>query len=247
MTKQDLVRILKIDEQLTECEAELRAAVEYEQREGKSLILMSKVHRTKYERLSKMRSNLMRSVNDKQSRAQTYSMILEQRKAAQVKAEYELEKIEQEIVQLSAIAMVNPSQDAAERFIMLKRLYHSHKLIVANKQRAVDNWLAKSENDIPVARSTTMRSSYGKFKEKLKERITATDIHKTENFKEKQNKDIITVRKQEYVSFAEPDFDESNDPMLALKSDPKWDVKPENNATIDLLTRPEEKKNETID
>jgi hypothetical protein len=179
MTGQDTRRILKIDEQLLELEDEIKQALEFEKNGNRTFFLASKTLRTKYEQLYKRRNNLMRSVHDKVTRQQTYDLILQERKKAALKAEREVVDIKIKIEQLGARVLLNPTAELVEEFKDYKRLLASKKLVLLNKERAVINWLDKDSSELPIKRSTTMRSNYGKFKEELKERIIAQDIHKT--------------------------------------------------------------------
>lgn len=211
---------MKIDSELLEAECEYDALLVSEAESGRTVLLMSKTYKRKIERLRTMRSNLMRSISDKLDRKQTYSMILTERKIAVDIAQQEVNRIEMDIVALGANAAVL-ARPLGEEFKILKKALASATTALANKERAVTNWLAKSEHDMGPReykpRSTTMKSSYGIFKEQLKESVALGDTKHQVDFE------------------------------LKLASNSEFEVKkPEirsaiNTTTFDMLMRPEEK------
>lgn len=220
MTARDRDRILKIDSELLEAECEYDALLVEEAESGRTMLLISKTYKRKIERLRTMRNNLMRSISDKLDRKQTYSMILTERKIAVDIAQQEVDKIKQDIVQLGANAAIL-ARPLGEEFNILKKALASATTVLANKERAVTNWLAKSEHDMGSReykpRSTTMKSSYGIFKEQLKESVALGDTKHQVDFE------------------------------LKLTPSSEFDIKkPEtkravNTTTFDMLMRPEEK------
>lgn len=212
MNKRDVARFIKIDAEMIEVEYEYNKALEYEQETGKKTLLRSKTLKYKYSQLQRMRANLERSVSGRISRTQTYSAMLEDRKIAVLEAQAEVDYIENNIAQLGARALVMPKNlEIQLEFGVQRAALRSAKIILGNKERAVMNWLRKSEQSLPIPRIDRMKSNYGKWKEELKEKVKAQD-----------NRDDIdfTLR----VEPVEINPNVTNVPFDLLASSPKYDV-----------------------
>lgn len=159
MTANDVRRLLKIDEELLEAEVLLENTIREEILADKHHLLLSRSIRYKVDKLKRMRMNLMKASSDRLSRKQTYSLILAQRKKDEALAEEEVKDIERNIVMLAANQLLNQSRDKHEELKILNSALRRAKLILHNKSRAVDNWLAKSEHDLPVKREYKPRNA----------------------------------------------------------------------------------------
>lgn len=205
MNQRDVVKLLSIDEKLLELETEIEAALVDEADRNKSTLLLSKGLKYKYDKLQKMRTNLVKNASTRMSRAQTYSLILEERKREVVKAENEVKAIELAIVQVGALAITTKTALIEDFGIFTAGLKRAKNYLM-HKNRALENWLAKSESDViiprtnTIARSTTMLSEYGKFKEKLKEDVAKRDYMDNIEFSLRTTEDV----QKEIASFKYP-------------------------------------------
>lgn len=182
MNTYDKIRLLKIDTQLLEVEEQIAAAQESERGASRAYFAPSKALRYKHARLSKMRMNLIRSVNDKLTRRETYDMILNERKLAVIAAENQIINTERDIVALMGTIAFGDTESKLEQLKTLRRVLASQKMILVAKERAVQNWLAKDSDSLPIKRSNTLISTYEVLKEELKEKIVKQDIYKQQNF-----------------------------------------------------------------
>jgi hypothetical protein len=183
--------------------------------------------RIKYEKLCKMRTNLMRSSSKREDAIRSYSEVLSARKADAAIAYDSVIEHEKHLVMLSADYLAFPTEekmyDIKDRTEHLRRL----KVILANKNRAVDNWLAKSESEIINSRASKMRSGYGKFKERLKMNIANRDASIQVKFELKDEDAAV-----EAAPLTPEDI---------LGKEPEWKLnKAVSHVSLDMLTKPEE-------
>lgn len=158
MTARDRAKLLKIDTELLDLEYEIDTAREIEAATGKTTLLVSKTLQYKYDRLLKMRSNLERSVSNRLSRQETYSITLTDRKRACEIAAKEVTDILTQLTNLTAnAAFTNDVAKYQSTASDLRMALRSAKTILVNKERALDNWLAKSEIDLPAKRDYVPR------------------------------------------------------------------------------------------
>ena len=154
MNTRDTARLLKIDSEMLELEEKINDTLRTESEMERTTFLRSRVYKYQYDKLKRQRANLQRSVSAKLTRRQTYSMILEERKRAVVEVEKEIADVKRNIVQIGANFMAYPTENAAEELKIQNKYLNTLKLKFYNKERAVMNWLAKSEQELPERRST---------------------------------------------------------------------------------------------
>ena len=198
MTKQDRIRLLKIDNALVELEAEIEATRVSERASSRTLLLGSKALVYKYQSLQRKRTNLMRSVSQRVTRQETYSEELENRKRAADLARKDKLELEQTMATLIGSAMAS-GNDVKDEIKSLRAMIRSKDIIIRNKEKAVENWLNKLPQEVPIPRIK------------------------------------MYVEKEREKEIAQYKYD-------SLTNDTH---KPENNASFDLLTRPEEKEQES--
>lgn len=213
MNQRDVIKLLSIDEKLLELEVEIETTLVDEAARNKGTLLLSKGLKYKYDKLQKMRTNLVRNASTRMSRAQTYSLILEQRKREVIKAENEVKAIELAIVQIGALAITTKTALTEDFGIFTAELKRTKNYLM-HKNRALDNWLAKSESDVviprtnTIAHSATMLSEYGRFKEKLKEDVAKRDYMDNIEFSLRTTEDV----QKEITSFKYPTTSVSFEP-----------------------------------
>lgn len=217
MRERDRLRLLKIEIEISECEEKLDVILDAEAQNSRFKFLGSKALQVKYKTLLRMRTNMKKVMREQISRRQIYTAVLKQRREDLAVEEKELDNIKRNIAQIEGNAAVLHNDPTIQDEIKIQtKLLFSQQIRVRNKERAVNNWLKKSElfaDDV-----TVLRASKGKV----------ISIEKAENADEYKLVD--------------------NTAMQQLQNDPKWNVKAENNATLDLLTRPEEEqKDESVD
>ena len=108
-------------------------------------------------------------------------------------------------MQIGALAITTKTALTKDFGIFTAELKRAKNYLM-HKNRALDNWLAKSESEViiprtnTIARSTTMLSEYGRFKEKLKEDVAKRDYMDNIEFSIRTTEDV----KKEVASFKYP-------------------------------------------
>jgi len=205
MNYRDKIRILAIDEKIAEYEEKLAIALEQEQADRK-IFKTSKVIKYRIDKYLHQRTALLRLIGAKYSRRQTYDEILKIRHAAVNALDDEIEKQVQHIGSLGTNLAINPVETLQEIRIQNKVL-QSLQLQRANKERALNNWLAKSENEMPITREAVQK------------------VQTAEALK------LLTIAKAVEVR-------QDRTPEDILKNNDNWNIKVENNASLDLITPP---------
>lgn len=149
----ELAKIAELDMQLIETEYALAAELEHEARSNKRTLLMSGPLREKLKRIRLQRSNYRNTMSQRVSRAQSYDIVLSNRKIKQLDAELELEAIQQDIVQFVAsigiLGINNPQYRT--RYEELQLIMKRAKTKLQGRKNAVNNWLAKEPLKTKVA------------------------------------------------------------------------------------------------
>jgi hypothetical protein len=217
-TKADVQRLLKIDRELVEIELLIDKHLEQEKELNKGTLLVSKAYKYKYDRLFRMRTNLQRNMTVRLSRQETYVAELVERKQAVIDAKEKRDGYARDLAQLCATQSINTNEQFKDKYKTLTSIIRSQEIVIRNKQRAVDNWLEKDINTLPARKFYKPRQS--------------------------KNQTAINLNSSAVIEEFEPENIGQIDPMSQLKNDPNWNKSPlENNATIDLLTRPTKKEN----
>lgn len=229
MNSRDRSKLLKFDIGLLELEAEIVAVQELERASGAKFFLRSKGLLAKHDKYTRMRANLMRSVSKRTTRAETYRIILAERTEARDYAAKQVDSALQAIASFISIQQVKTSDYLGIEMAQLKAILRSKRMLLIAKERAVDNWLNKSE--------------YDSIKEKP-QRVVSKEAAMT------------VQQRQTFKLKTTPDFDPTIASFvlhtgLNKSSVEKFEqlventAKPTNNATLDLLMNPTGAQTET--
>lgn len=212
----DMQRIMKIDAEILEMQYLYVRELERERELNKHTLLLSRGFKNRIDVMRRSRNHLMKLMKDKPSQTKTYNLELTKRKEELEDAYTDMRGLEKDLKNKSIELLVHYSDEKAAEFRDVSSEIKKQRTRISNKERALENWAKKSEL--------------------VPERQTRNRLPKEYDV----NKDIDAIYGQLPIDATiEQAAKNYQNPLEHTEG---WNRKVVNNASIDLLTRPEEKK-----
>jgi hypothetical protein len=159
MNERDRIRIIKLEDEIQDTREKLQQELQFEEASGRKTLLMSRVYAKKLEQLLHRKTNIDKSLRTYRDKRSSYDLVLKQRMDAVRAAENGINDVEITIAQLIATHAVSQLTTFNDNLTIYKKLLRSKKVILANKQRALNNWLDRNVSDTDVIRVSHARNA----------------------------------------------------------------------------------------
>jgi hypothetical protein len=209
-------KLMRMDEQILNLEYLYERELLREKELSKHTLLLSRGFRFRLENLYKARQVFVKATGSKVTNEMNYAMTLAERQEAYDDACDELEHLRESHEKAAALVLIQKSDVASNNYLDLGREIIKQEARVRNKRRALDNWINKQ--GMLATQEKKLARSFDAEEE-------ATAINERSEYMEQQNNTSKEDPKEKYNKY-----------ITNLQHQDKV----ENNATLDLLMRPEE-------